>query len=99
MPMVFSASSFWLDDHQVSSSLLIFTLLFLNLIPVVGPAELLQGLGTQAQGHPGAGRRGRRQPPGCQGVGPFLMEAAPTLWAGPPRGGRENREKPTQIVA
>ena len=44
---------------------------------VVGPAELLQGLGTQAQGHPGAGRRGRRQPPGCQGVAPFQMGRGP----------------------
>ena len=58
---------------------------------VVGPAELLQGLGTQTQGHPGAGRRGRRQPPGCQGVAPFLMEGAPTLWAGPPRGAGKSR--------
>ena len=50
--------------------------------PVVGPAELLQGLGPQAQGHPEAGRRGRRQPLGCQGVAPSQVGGAPTLWAG-----------------
>ena len=49
---------------------------------VVGPAELLQGLGPQAQGHPEAGRRGRRQPLGCQGVPPSQVGGAPTLWAG-----------------
>ena len=48
----------------------------------MGPAELLQGLGPQAQGHPEAGRRGRRQPLGCQGVAPSQVGGAPTLWAG-----------------